>query len=261
MLVEGARALVERHGIGTRGGPRAHRVGGPPGGRRPGGGLRAGEASAAPASSARWAPATTSSRLQRVERVIDAAAAEAFGLREGQVTVLIHSGSRGLGHQVCTDYVQADGHRDRPLRDRAARPPARLRAALLARGPGLHGGDGLRGQLRLGQPPGDRPPRARGGRERPRRRRRRGHPAGLRRRPQRGQAGDATRGREVCVHRKGATRAFPAGSAEIPAAYRDVGQPVFIPGSMGTSSFVLRRAAGRRWSAPSAPPATARGGG
>jgi tRNA-splicing ligase RtcB len=46
-------------------------------------------------------------------------------------------------------------------------------------------------------------------------------------------------GRDVCVHRKGATRAFPAGSDEIPPPYRDVGQPVFIPGSMGTSSFVL----------------------
>jgi tRNA-splicing ligase RtcB len=46
-------------------------------------------------------------------------------------------------------------------------------------------------------------------------------------------------GREVLVHRKGATRAFPAGSDEIPAPYRGVGQPVFIPGSMGTSSFVL----------------------
>jgi tRNA-splicing ligase RtcB (3'-phosphate/5'-hydroxy nucleic acid ligase) len=45
--------------------------------------------------------------------------------------------------------------------------------------------------------------------------------------------------RTLCVHRKGATRAFPAGSAEIPVAYRAVGQPVFIPGSMGTSSFVL----------------------
>ena len=43
----------------------------------------------------------------------------------------------------------------------------------------------------------------------------------------------------LCVHRKGATRAFPAGSDEIPAQYRGVGQPVFIPGSMGTSSFVL----------------------
>jgi tRNA-splicing ligase RtcB len=46
-------------------------------------------------------------------------------------------------------------------------------------------------------------------------------------------------GRELLVHRKGATRAFPAGSQEIPEAYRQLGQPVFIPGSMGTSSFVL----------------------
>ena len=46
-------------------------------------------------------------------------------------------------------------------------------------------------------------------------------------------------GRTLCVHRKGATRAFPPGSTEIPNAYLDAGQPVFIPGSMGTSSFVL----------------------
>jgi tRNA-splicing ligase RtcB len=46
-------------------------------------------------------------------------------------------------------------------------------------------------------------------------------------------------GREVCVHRKGATRAFPAGAPDVPTAYRDWGQPVFIPGSMGTASFVL----------------------
>jgi tRNA-splicing ligase RtcB (3'-phosphate/5'-hydroxy nucleic acid ligase) len=46
-------------------------------------------------------------------------------------------------------------------------------------------------------------------------------------------------GRDVLVHRKGATRAFPAGSDEIPAEYHDVGQPVFIPGSMGTASYVL----------------------
>jgi tRNA-splicing ligase RtcB (3'-phosphate/5'-hydroxy nucleic acid ligase) len=46
-------------------------------------------------------------------------------------------------------------------------------------------------------------------------------------------------GIRVCVHRKGATRAFPSGSTEIPAAYREVGQPVFIPGSMGTASYVL----------------------
>ena len=43
----------------------------------------------------------------------------------------------------------------------------------------------------------------------------------------------------LCVHRKGATRAFPPGHPEIPAAYRQCGQPVFIPGSMGTASWVL----------------------
>ena len=51
-------------------------------------------------------------------------------------------------------------------------------------------------------------------------------------------------GRELIVHRKGATRAFPAGSLEIPEDYRAVGQPVFIPGSMGTSSYVLSGAPG-----------------
>jgi tRNA-splicing ligase RtcB len=45
--------------------------------------------------------------------------------------------------------------------------------------------------------------------------------------------------RELCVHRKGATRAFGPSSSEIPARYRGVGQPVFIPGSMGTASYVL----------------------
>src|SRR5207237_4795983 len=44
---------------------------------------------------------------------------------------------------------------------------------------------------------------------------------------------------EVLVHRKGATRAFPAGRQEIPEVYRDVGQPVIIPGDMGTASYVL----------------------
>jgi tRNA-splicing ligase RtcB len=48
----------------------------------------------------------------------------------------------------------------------------------------------------------------------------------------------------VLVHRKGATRAFPAGHPELPAAYRDCGQPVFIPGSMGTASWVLLGAPG-----------------
>ena len=43
---------------------------------------------------------------------------------------------------------------------------------------------------------------------------------------------------KLCVHRKGATRAFPAGHPDIPEAYRDIGQPVLIPGDMGRYSFV-----------------------
>src|SRR5207248_5184371 len=52
------------------------------------------------------------------------------------------------------------------------------------------------------------------------------------------------RKRDVLVHRKGATRAFPAGHREIPLEYRPVGQPVFVPGSMGTASWVLAGAEG-----------------
>lgn len=47
-------------------------------------------------------------------------------------------------------------------------------------------------------------------------------------------------GKDVVVHRKGATRAFPAGRKEIPSKYRDFGQPVLLPGSMGTASWILR---------------------
>jgi tRNA-splicing ligase RtcB (3'-phosphate/5'-hydroxy nucleic acid ligase) len=52
------------------------------------------------------------------------------------------------------------------------------------------------------------------------------------------------RDRNVMVHRKGATRAFPAGRAEVPEVYKEVGQPVLIPGSMGTASYVLVGAEG-----------------
>jgi tRNA-splicing ligase RtcB len=50
---------------------------------------------------------------------------------------------------------------------------------------------------------------------------------------------ESAAGQKVCVHRKGATRAFGPSSRELPAAYRGVGQPVFVPGSMGTASFVM----------------------
>jgi tRNA-splicing ligase RtcB (3'-phosphate/5'-hydroxy nucleic acid ligase) len=176
--------------------------------------------------------------LQRVDRVIDAAAAAAYGLEPGNLTVLIHSGSRGLGHQVCTDYVKRmDAALSRhaielPDRQLACAPldseegreylGAMAAAANFAWANRAALADAVRESIR--QAIGDR-------------------------------AADGTRqvydvahnvaklethhGREVCVHRKGATRAFPPGHPELPVDHRDAGQAVFIPGSMGTSSFVL----------------------
>ncbi|HWQ24977.1 MAG TPA: RtcB family protein [Gaiellaceae bacterium] len=176
--------------------------------------------------------------VQVVAEVLDRETAAAFGLEPGQVTVLIHSGSRGLGHQVCTDYVKLMDARlasyrihlpDRQLACAPASSPegrrylgAMAAAANFAWANRQAIADEVRSAIAtvLGKEVAE----------------------GTR------QVYDVAHnvakvevheGREVCVHRKGATRAFPAGSEEIPAAYREVGQPVFIPGSMGTASFVL----------------------
>ena len=182
--------------------------------------------------------------VQRVERVFDQAAATAYGLEAGRVTVLIHSGSRGLGHQICTDYVKRmdaalPGYGielpDRQLacapittaeaRDYLAAMAAAANFAWANRAAIAHAvREAIRGVL---------------GKE----------------------VADSTRqvydvahnvaklepygDRRLCVHRKGATRAFPPHHPEIPTDHREVGQAVFIPGSMGTSSFVL---AGRQGS-------------
>jgi tRNA-splicing ligase RtcB (3'-phosphate/5'-hydroxy nucleic acid ligase) len=176
--------------------------------------------------------------VQRVERVFDQPAARAYGLEPGRVTVLIHSGSRGLGHQVCTDYVKRMDaslarHEielpDRQLacaplhssegRDYAAAMAAAANFAWANRAAIAHAVREAIGQV-LGQETS----------------------AGTR------QVYDVAHnvaklepydGKELCVHRKGATRAFPPGHPEIPPDHRQVGQAVFIPGSMGTSSFVL----------------------
>ena len=176
--------------------------------------------------------------LQVVDEVLDPATAEVYGLVQGQLTVLIHSGSRGLGHQVCTDYVRTMDARlasyrihlpDRQLACAPASSPdgrqylaAMAAAANFAWANRQAIADGVRRAVAavLGAEAADRTL----------------------------QVYDVAHnvakvelhgGIRVCVHRKGATRAFPAGSTEIPEAYRAVGQPVFIPGSMGTASFVL----------------------
>jgi tRNA-splicing ligase RtcB len=176
--------------------------------------------------------------LQRVERVYDEAAARAYRLHEGQVTILIHSGSRGLGHQVCTDFVKRMDARlsqhgiqlpDRQLSCAPIESPDG-RAYLAAMAAAANFAWTNRAAIAH---------RAR---------------SAIARVLGRDAARDTQQvydvahnvaklerhgDRVLCVHRKGATRAFPPGHADIPAAYQEVGQPVFIPGSMGTASFVL----------------------
>jgi tRNA-splicing ligase RtcB len=176
--------------------------------------------------------------VQRVERVIDDAAARAYGLSPGLVTILIHSGSRGFGHQVCTDYVRRmdqalAGHGiELPDRQLACAPIASedgraYLGAMAAAGNFAWANraalaDEVRGAIAqvIGRDAADQTRQVYDVAH---------NVAKL----------ESHRDRTLCVHRKGATRAFPPGHPEIPPEYRDAGQPVFIPGSMGTSSFVL----------------------
>jgi len=183
--------------------------------------------------------------VQFVEQIHHPEAAQSFGLHKNQVVVLIHSGSRGLGHQVCTDYVALMNKSmarfginlpDRqlacgPIRSEEGRQYlAAMRAAAnfawANRQAMLHFlrdafrrifGSEVRLELVYDVCH---------------------NIAKLERHQVEG------RTREVLVHRKGATRAFAPGDAQIPAPYRAAGQPVFIPGSMGTASWVLAGAPG-----------------
>jgi tRNA-splicing ligase RtcB len=188
--------------------------------------------------------------VQVVEEIADEEAARAFGLELGQVTVMIHSGSRGLGYQVCEDALQGAARRAGEVRHRAAGQAARVRAGALAGRRALPRRDALRGELRVVEPADHDVPGAAGVRGRLR--------------PVAGGTRHARlvydvahniakmeeyeidgRMRTLCVHRKGATRAFPAQHPEVPEPYRHVGQPVLVPGDMGRSSWVLVGPAGR----------------
>jgi tRNA-splicing ligase RtcB len=174
--------------------------------------------------------------IQRVERVFDAEAAAAMGLGEGECVVLIHTGSRGLGHQVCTDYVK---QMDAVMRRHQITLPDRE----LACAP-------------FGSPEGQRYFAAMCAAANFAFANRQAITHGVRK-AFRGVIGkdvtlrlvyDVTHnmakleqhGRDrLVVHRKGATRAFGPSHPETPARYRAIGQPVLIPGSMGTASYVL----------------------
>jgi tRNA-splicing ligase RtcB (3'-phosphate/5'-hydroxy nucleic acid ligase) len=181
--------------------------------------------------------------VQAVDRVFDAPFAEALGLRPGGVAVMLHTGSRGLGHQVATDFIQRMDRRlaeaGTPLIDR------QLSCAPIASEDGQRYLGAMAAAANFAWA------------------NRQAITHGVRRafsavfeRPDEeldlavvydiahniakvethAAAGGA---KPVLVHRKGATRAFPAGRDEVPRPYRSFGQPVLIPGDMGTASYVL----------------------
>jgi len=181
--------------------------------------------------------------VQRVAEIYEPEAAAAFGLRAGQAVFMIRTGSRGLGHQVCDDFIQVMIRAasrygielpDRqlccaPLKSDEARRylGAMASAANFAFSNRQVIAHFLREALErdLGIPP-------------------REHRLSVVYDVCHNIAKTEThevdgRARKLCVHRKGATRAFPPGHPQTPAAYRAVGQPVIIPGDMGRYSFVL----------------------
>jgi tRNA-splicing ligase RtcB len=174
--------------------------------------------------------------VEVVEEIHDAAAASALGLQEGDVTVLMHTGSRGLGHQVCTDHVRV---MDAALGSQGIELPDRqLAYAPLSSPEGRGYFEAMCAAANF----------AWANRQVLTHRVREVAARVLGRAAEVRVVYDVAHniakletlgGESVCVHRKGATRAFGPSSDELPAAYRGVGQPVFIPGSMGTSSFVM----------------------
>jgi len=178
-----------------------------------------------------------------VAEVFDEKAAQEMGLEKDQVTVFVHTGSRGLGHQVCDDYIRV--MMDASRKYRIELPDPQLCCAPVS------------------SPEGERYLRAMAGaanfaftnrqmishwvRETFEQVFRRGprdlkldliydvchNIAKIETHTIRGEK------KKVCVHRKGATRAFPPHHPEIPKKYRSIGQPVLIPGDMGRGSYVL----------------------
>ncbi len=181
--------------------------------------------------------------VEVVDEVFDAEAARVMGLEEGCLTVLIHSGSRGFGHQICTDAV-------RDLQGAVKRFGIQLPDRELVCAP-LDSPEGQRyeGAMRCAANYAfaNRQLLAHYARE--------AFAEALRgraRSPHLYQVYDIAHNMgkteehtidgkttRVCVHRKGATRAFPPGFQGLPPEYRSIGQPVLVPGSMGTASWVL----------------------
>ena len=182
--------------------------------------------------------------IQKVDKIFNEKTAKAFGItHEGQVTVMIHCGSRGYGHQVCSDYLRVMEHAVQkykislPDRELACAPGNSqeakdyIEAMACAVNYAFANRQAIMHWVRQSfqQVYGENPEKF-----------------GL------SLVYDVAHNiakvethnidgsqKKVWVHRKGATRAFPAGHPDVPDDYRSEGQPVLIPGSMGTSSWVL----------------------
>ncbi len=178
-----------------------------------------------------------------VAEIYDKKAAQVLGLEMDQVTVIIHCGSRGFGHQVCDDYLRVMNCAVEKYN--IGLPDRQLCCAPLNSPEGRHYLSAMRCAVNfafanrqvIASWTRDAFEKALG---------REASEIGLRTVYE--VAHNIAKIEEhivdshkmkVCVHRKGATRAFAAGSQEIPAAYREVGQPVLIPGDMGRYSYVL----------------------
>ncbi len=186
--------------------------------------------------------------VQLVEEIYDEKTAAVFGLFKDQVTIMVHSGSRGLGHQVCTDYIKVmyEAIRkynislpDRQLCCAPINSPEGKRyyvAMAAAANFAWANRQMLMHQTResFAQEMGASPEKL-------------GisliydvthNIAKMERHRVKG-PGSRVQEKMLCVHRKGATRAFPANHPDIPEDYREVGQPVLIPGDMGRYSYIL----------------------
>lgn len=172
----------------------------------------------------------------RSEGARQALAAERLGLQRDRIAVLLHTGSRGLGHQVCSDHL-------RTMDETHARYGIELPDRQLACVP-LSAPEGRRylGAMRAAANSAfcNRQLIAHQVREVFARHVGRDHALRLVYDVGHNTAKiESHDGRELCVHRKGATRGFGPSHSELPAHDRGLGQPVFIPGSMGTASYVL----------------------
>jgi len=193
--------------------------------------------------------------VQRVEHIYDKEAASALGIGEvGQIVVTIHCGSRGFGHQIAEDYVKLAESKQKDYgfhlidRQLACLPlqSEEGKAYLAAMACGAKFARANRQLLMYGVRQAfasvfGRKARAK---EVPMVYDVCHNIAKMEEYEVDFEEGKARELRRVCVHRKGATRAFPAGHMDLPEKYRAVGQPVLIPGDMGRYSFVLVGAQG-----------------